>query len=315
MEIISLVLVSLLVGLVPQVLGAIIAVLVRLLAHVIVVGQYSQVSNMDRLLADIGWCSARTLNPGRTPADGIHFLFMRGPAIAVRSSNASERGGVSRVYTIYATGPAAEAIRGRLVGNPRDIDCVYVYSPSAWRTSATMVKQSPPASAYHWQKNAVKELMGRYRCSSRVTTLVCGGPGVGKSSLGELLAVEMKTTLKVSPEVVKNMDLTAKGQLLDDAFGTPTELTPVILMLDEFDATVDSAESRGDQNKQREGASLAETPTALLTLLDRLGNTRHLIVIATSNKPLSEMEAGTYARYTRKGRLDCHVEAPAKNAC
>jgi SpoVK/Ycf46/Vps4 family AAA+-type ATPase len=139
--------------------------------------------------------------------------------------------------------------------------------------------------------------------------LICGPMGTGKSTIGELLAVELKNVLKLPTEVVKNMDLTLKGLLLEDVFATPTLGSPVVLMLDEFDTTIEHAES--EKSGKGEGTSLAETPTSLLSLLDRLNRTPYLVVIATSNRTVAEMTASTsiYGRYTRAGRIDIHIDA------
>ncbi len=139
--------------------------------------------------------------------------------------------------------------------------------------------------------------------------LVCGPTGTGKSTLGELLAVSLKEGLSIQTEVVKNMDLTLKGLLLEDVFATPTLGSPVVLMLDEFDATIEHAESTNSDTEKGEGTSLAATPTSLLSLLDRLNRTPYLIVIATSNRTVEEMTTGVYGRYTREGRIDVHVGA------
>lgn len=312
MDLFGIITTALLLGLVPKFLEAVLWLIVRLTTHVVVINELTQVSNMDRLLAGIGWCSpSRLVGPTCLPADGAHLLFMRGPAIAIRETSIQGRGDVTRKYTIYATGSASRAIQANLTGDPRDVTCRYVYAPAPWRTSTVTVQCTPPPSSYKWQKRAVNLLLSRYKSANYVTALVSGGAGVGKSTLGELLSVAIKTSLNVAPEVVKNMDLTAKGLLLEDAFDTPTQLTPVILMLDEFNATIDAAE-KCDKPNQREGASLAETPTSLLTLLDRVGRTRHLIVIATTNTPLEQMQEGIYQRYTRKGRLDYHIQIDAK---
>jgi hypothetical protein len=133
--------------------------------------------------------------------------------------------------------------------------------------------------------------------------------GTGKSTLGELLSVSLMDVLKIQTEVVKNIDLTSKGLLLEDVFATPTMCSPVVLVLDEFDSTIEHAESINSGTEKGEGTSLAATPTSLLALLDRLNRTPYLLVIATSNRTVQEMTAGIYGRYTREGRIDIHIGA------
>jgi hypothetical protein len=311
MELLETILVSLLVGASASLMAVLGRALLHLVTHVIEVGEQAQVSVLDRHLAEAGWCSSRHLSPGRLPAAGVHFAFLRGPVIAHRTSTKSRMGGTDHGYKIYAIGSsAAVAIAEKLTGNPRDVIVRYVYAPAPWRTSTVTMRCSPPLSVYRWQEAAIDTIVCEYRMRDHASALVCGGMGIGKSTLGELIAVQLKKTLKVSPEVIKNFDLTSKGLLLEDGFDTPTPNSPIILMLDEFDTTVDCAENSGQkEGDAREGASLADTPTTLLALLDRLNRTPNLIVIATSNKGVTEMAGGAYARYTRKGRLDLHIPA------
>lgn len=294
-----------------------IAVLARTLlgaiATVIVVREQAQVSSLDRILAEMGWCTARTLSPGRPPAEGCHFLFLRGPVVALRTRATSARGDERSAYELYTFGAAAaQAVSARLSGDPRDITLRYVYAPAPWRTCTVTTRAAPPPRAHPWQDQVIRQIESAFATNGRASALVCGAPGLGKSTLGELLADALQSRSRLAAEVVKNLDLTARGLLLEDVYDTPVPNSPVILVLDEFDAAVEYAEraERGDG----EAAALAETPTVLLTLLDRLGRTPHLIVLATSNRPLSEMTTGRFARYTRAGRLDLHTEAaPANN--
>lgn len=157
--------------------------------------------------------------------------------------------------------------------------------------------------------------MKSYTTANKVSVLISGGPGVGKSTIGELLAAEMKKKLCVAPEVVKCLDLTAPGFLLEDALKTSTVTTPVILMLDEFDTTIDYAErDRSKDGRSNEGISLANTPTSLLGLLDRMNKIHHFIIIATTNQTLAEMTSNKYERHTRNGRFNMHITADA-NMC
>lgn len=319
MELLATILYSLLISTLVGVLPAVFRTVAVLLAKVLVVSEQSQVSMMDRILAETGWCTARSLGPARLPSDGAHFAYLRGPVVAVRSSEARGRGGDAHSYRVYVFGrAAAEALRDRLTGDPRDVVLRYVYAPAPWRITTVTLRSAPPTPARAWQARVVGALLEQYRARGRATALVCGSMGTGKSSLGELLAAAIQLELKRSPEVVKNLNLATKGLILEDAFDRPTPNSPVILMLDEFDSAVDHAEraSLKDGDK-REGSSLAETPTDLLTALDRINLTEHLVVIATTNRTLEEMTdvRAIYARYTRPGRLDLHCTAEAAPPC
>ncbi len=221
-------------------------VIVHVVFHVLCVEEQAQVSALDRLLADTGYCSSRLVGFNRMPGNGFHFFVLQGPIFALRSSKESSRGDTHTRYVLYVLGRGAmDAVLRHLVGNPRDISVRYVYAPAAWRTSSVSTRSEPPATAYTWQEAATAAVLGRFERHGRATLLVCGAPGTGKSTLGELIAVALHEKLLINAEVVKNFDLTLRGMLLEDAFSTPSATVPVILNLDEFDAMIEHAERTG----------------------------------------------------------------------
>jgi SpoVK/Ycf46/Vps4 family AAA+-type ATPase len=82
-------------------------------------------------------------------------------------------------------------------------------------------------------------------------------------------------------------------------------------MMNEVDDAIAFAERKAEEatNTHREATSLADTPTSLLHLLDRMNLMEYTIVIATTNKPLSTMEKDPFTRYVRPGRFDIHYTA------
>lgn len=295
-------------------LPALFRALLFLVARVDVVSGASRVAALDRHLAETGWCTARLLGTARLPADGVHFLTdtLLGLVVAHRRTENLSRGGTETRWTLYTLrsggSRSCETLRAKLLGDPRDVSVRFVFAPVPWRTSTTTLRLPPPSAAYAWQAAAVEKLLEAYRRDGRVSALICGPRGTGKTTVGELLAAALSRETRVAPEVVRGFDLAAPGLLPEDAFDTPTESSPVVLMLDELDAAIDHAES-GPAERKGEGSALADTPTSLLGALDFLGKIPYLVVIATSNRSLPEMAAGpSYARYTRPGRLDHHFE-------
>lgn len=309
MQLYETIFVSLLIGIASSLLSKVLIALLHLVCHCVRITEQAQVSTLDRLLAETGWCSARFLGPGRLPADGIHFAFLRGPVFVVRCTESLSRGGSSISYSAYAVGRATvDALQAKLTGNARDVILRYVYAPAPWRTSTVSQRCAPPSKAHKWQSEIVRAVVKRYLTATHASVLVCGAPGLGKSTLGELIAAELMARTRMVPEVVKNLDLTARGLLLEDAYDSPTPTSPVILMLDEFDATVAHAERDQSGDGAREGTALADTPTSLLAVLDRLNRQSHLIVIATSNMGLDPLRK-KYPRYVRDGRFDLRFPA------
>jgi len=313
-NILSTVAITVLVGCVPAIMGALLLLVVHLATNVYRISEQMQVSSLDRHLAVHGFCSARVFGHGRLPSDGAHLLFIPGSLglpvgllVAVRSTTVSGRMEHARhAYTVYELGRGMSTLSTHISDDPRAVNIKYIYAPAPWRTACVTQSIPPPGPAMVWQAKAVAKLASVYAKNNRATLLVCGKPGIGKSTLGELLAVALKAS-GAQPEVVKNLDLTLRGVVLEDVYDMPVSTAPVILMLDEFDATIDHAE-RNEVSKA-EATSLAETPAALLGILDRLNRTPHTVVIASTNRTLGEMKAGKYARYIRAGRFDIHLQA------
>jgi hypothetical protein len=304
MEILEALIFSLVLGGANVILSGLLRMIMHVFATVIIIKEDSQISLMDRYLADNGWCSSRTVTPGKLPSDGAHMAMRDGIMIAIRSSITKERN-TKEKYTVFTfSHRSAKKVYERLMGNTNDVICRYIYSPSPWRTSCTAIRCVPPSTAYSWQQNAVMQFVGTYTVNGCASGIVSGSSGIGKSTLGELVALEIKKRKNTVPEVIKGFNLMAKGLLLNDAVDTPTYDRPVILMLDEFDEAVAHAEASQESDKS-ECSSLADNPTSLLSLLDHMNIIQHMIVIATTNKPFTDIPE----RYIRKGRLDLRIMA------
>lgn len=325
MEILEAVLMAIVLGAAPLVLQAVGHALVTLFAVVAVVDDPMTVSVLDQLFAR-RWCSRRAVGPGRLPADGVHVALASrcSFAVAVRATSETQRGNSNTKYTVYTVGrPAADAIRDAVGGDPADVAVSYVYCPTPWRTIREKSTLPAPAVPYAWQVAAVATAVAAYRRDPRgVTMLVCGPPGTGKSTLALALAAELRRTLGVVPVVTVNADLTLAGHALRDMTEAATATVPVVLVLNEFDAACDFAESADRRADKKEGTALACSPTSLLGVLDRFAQTRFMVTIATTNRTLAEMRAtpglpgalglpggvpSWYERYTRPGRFNYYV--------
>ena len=88
--------------------------------------------------------------------------------------------------------------------------------------------------------------------------------------------------------------------------GNPQPTRPVILLIDEIETAISAAERNSEIRS--DSVSLARNRPALLHVLDRLGMTCYVIVLATTNRRPDELEAA----YIREGRFDRHVEVSAE---
>jgi hypothetical protein len=321
MELFETLLVTFFAGGAPGAIWTVLRFILRLLVNISEISDKMQVSALDRYLARSGWCSSRAFDFSGMPGNGIHVLITRpvfwptGILVAYKGKDDDDYKKVSK-YWIYSFGPGTEEIKRLIIGNPNAITIRNVYIPSPWRTSIDISYTMPPSKEKPWQTTVINQIMSAYATTGRASFLVCGLPGCGKSTLGELVGKRLKG-IGVIPEVVKNIDLTTPNLLLEDAFSKPTPSTPIILMLDEFDGAVKYAERDTAKDKAgngREAICLANTPTLLLSTLDQLARTQNLIVIATSNLPLEKMRGDIYTRYTRIGRLDRWYSVPSKKS-
>ena len=296
-------LISLLASSASSALGLLARLLVGLFATVFVTCEAPQVLNIDAFFAVHGWCSTRRLGAEPRPADGVHFSLAGGLVVAVRAT-APAGGGPATTYTVYVL-TGRKKFNSRFGGAAGEVEEAHIVALSPWNQSmSSSFLKAPPAREL--QAGAASLLAKNYLRDGRCSALVCGPTGAGKSSLGRQLAAALAAP-GVAPLVVRGFDPTAPGLTLEFAVDTPSASRPIILMIDEFDNAVEFAErtAAGGGAGREQTRALAETPPALTSMLDRLGEMKHVIVIATSNKKLAEL-ADKYGRYIRRGRLDIH---------
>jgi hypothetical protein len=274
--------------------------LIACLASVVVVDSASQVGTLDAEIGRAGICSSRRAGSKGTPADGIHFIFLRELVFAVRASAESSRGDKHSTYTLYVFGSAARAALEVLVaGDPMDICVRYIYAPTPWKVDKATVRETPPGAKMRAiQATIVRNIIADYKKTRRASVIVAGQSGIGKTCIGDFLATEMRKQMGVDPVVVKQLDLTTAGVSVSEVIGQPTASQPIVLVFDEFDATIVHAEGEGD--KKGDCRSIAANRGSLLGFLDRLGASRHVIVIATTNRKIIDLDTA----YVRPGRFN-----------
>ncbi|MDP6943543.1 MAG: AAA family ATPase, partial [Myxococcota bacterium] len=116
----------------------------------------------------------------------------------------------------------------------------------------------------------------------------------------QVLAVRLREGGGRDP-VISIFDPTARGGALDDALRNPQPTRPVILLWDEIETAINHAED--DKEIRGDAVSLARNRPSLLHCLDRLEQTRHIVLVATTNQRPADLEPA----YVREGRLTEHV--------
>ncbi len=293
---------ALLIGVAGRVLNTILSIVIWIFCHVQRINDRHAVAHISSLLSKHGFCSARSY-PSGVPSDGMHVL-RRGKSIVVArlQSAESSRGSTTKWYTLYIIGFIG-CVEEKNAGT---ITVRYMDCPAAWRTITSSIQVRPP-TARKWQRHAADILSKEFTKRGTASMIISGAPGIGKSTMGIVLAASLKRR-GLTPAVVQGLDLLAKGLSIDDATDPlPTKNEPLIIMLDEFDTAIEHALSskKGDA----EAITMAESKGRLVALLDRLSSTIGVIVIATTNVPISEMrEDPKKAPFLRKGRFNTCIE-------
>lgn len=248
-----------------------------------------------------GMCAAR--RPGSNlAADG--FQCRRVGAMLAFGYKATERTaqGPSVVYKIAVLGKCG-AISQIITGSADDMVVRFVECPHAFRTETTEARISLKwlDPAYNTKQIKLAAMIAdQYTASGyHASALITGPPGTGKSCVADLVATRLKQP-GCEPVIVKGYNFGMQGCTLSDIIWTPTESNPVILLVDEYDASVLRAESGSEAG---EASSLAKNRSTLLSALDRLSRTSYLILIATTNQEPAWF-AGPHQAYARAGRFD-----------
>ncbi|KAJ1271074.1 hypothetical protein BS78_06G101100 [Paspalum vaginatum] len=127
--------------------------------------------------------------------------------------------------------------------------------------------------------------------------LLYGPPGTGKTSLASSCAHDAGANLFTinGPEIISNY-YGESEQSLHDVFSSAKKAAPSVIFIDELDAIAPSRKEGGEELSIRMVATL-------LKLMDEIGRTDRVLLIAASNRPDNIDPA-----LRRSGRLDKEIE-------
>lgn len=248
---------------------------------------------LDRDISERGYSTRRLAGAGRFPAEGIHIAWSFGLALAVKKARISTmiHDSSTYMYTVYTFGRrATRRLEQITAGNPSEIRVnliTYIGSGGNYANHGGMIKA--PGEPWAWQATVIDMIMAEFAKTTTVSVLVTGRPGVGKSSLAEVLSVKFASQA-CQASIIKHYDPT---QTYPDVFSVVQEPTfdkPTILLIDEYDSIVVRAEK---ENKRSE----------MLGALDILARISHVVVLATTNAEIASIDE----RYTRRGRFNLHL--------
>lgn len=211
------------------------------------------------------------------------------------------------MYYLYGS---REAIRGILTQSSTrkkgTVPVTYVEKLAYYRSSELANYVHLPGGPTDEQTKAIRVIVGDFIKHQRSSCMVIGQPGTGKSSLAEFLWVELSKITGCAPQIVKGISLTMVGLYTEDMIQPSAR--PLILVLNEIDASFKRAAQADEPKDQKPGASaessctsLASTSATLRDWLDRMAHTTHVIIIGTTNNINIRTE---YEANTRPGRFD-----------
>jgi hypothetical protein len=262
----------------------------------------SQGQKMDSIVSK-GFCELRELNHSRTPGNGIHIIWIKGPVVAIRGNSyeQSDRGRPSKIakYNIYCLRftYSSLAIQESLLGPSNKLSVKWRESSGSVLSLQSTILLNP----YQWQLEIAEIIYIMYKNHEKISVLICGFPGSGKTTMCNISATVLKDRLGVQPDIRKGYTLETSGFELSD-LPVATYQKPVILAGDEIDCTISHAEK--DNEKSKKPDSLAHNPSTLLNTLDLINDIQYLIFLTTSNKTIKELSEIRHGAYIRKGRIN-----------
>lgn len=151
------------------------------------------------------------------------------------------------------------------------------------------------------QRSILSKIDAVFAKNQQAFFLVCGAPGIGKTTLGEILATTYKKRLPPQFEVQKvTVDLARPGASILNLFFERTPDTLVILVLNEYDIVMKMAMGDLPCIENKDFTSHADSKTSLNNLWDEfLLMQKNLIVIATTNEA-SLLSDPKYASFCRR---------------
>jgi hypothetical protein len=153
------------------------------------------------------------------------------------------------------------------------------------------------------QNEILEDVVSYYKNNNRCVLMLTGEPGTGKSFMGILIAKELNGS------ICKTYKPSEPGDCLRNLYDTvkPTEASPLIVMIDEFDLVIDMIHKKEIECHETIPIEV-RNKTAWNTILDDINLNIYpfIIVVLTSN--LDKMTIiNTYEQsYIRPGRVDLY---------
>jgi len=290
---------SLLLGimLVPCVNG-IAQLFLRLCCHIIDTEADEQVHKMDKILAAHAFIGSST--PNRKRAPGYHLMWYQGSLVVANKTRYKQpRGGNEDTYTIYILGfkSSFQCLCQQLTLDTSKVITVYTETVCPWDPTIVTFNDRRDLTPNPRQQEIMDLALKHYTSKGLSFLMVAGKPGVGKTTLGELIGRQLCKKYQ-SPVRKATVNLAQPGEKVAEFFQQRSHDEILILEMSEYDFVIKTA--MGERtNTNTELTCHASTKSALNDFFDFLGKQNRLVVIATTNQ-LDIFDIEKYKSFTRR---------------
>jgi hypothetical protein len=216
-------------------------------------------------------------------AIGWHRIWCkRGWIVAEKTTTYSDRGCTRSTYRVYCFGyEAFQEICTELNKNIDSVVTIFAENLFPYASADYSFKDSRSLEPYPRQTEIIGDIIQTYMTTTLAFFFISGKPGLGKTTLGELVGRQLRKRTKM--KVVKTaLNLTAPGKGVLEYFWTRDPDTILILELNEYDVAIKTALGEIPY-ENKEVSCYAASKTSLNNLFDFFGQQEKLVIIATTN--------------------------------
>lgn len=154
------------------------------------------------------------------------------------------------------------------------------------------------------QRMVMDDIIDKYKETKRVTAFVQGVTGSGKSTLGLLIAKELKGSYCHDFNPSEPGD-SFKG-FLRDSRGDSEIPSPIVIVMEEIDTLIKNIHE-GSVQRHKNVTTSVHNKASFNTFLDDMVFHRNVILILTSNKKKEDIDALDLS-YLREGRVNAYYD-------
>lgn len=260
-------------------LSAIAVWLSNLIFDIITTGANDEVYIMDRFL--VSHKSTGPRRPDGKIGPGWHYVWKAGIILfAHRGSKINHRGNENSVYTIYVLSGKDKLIK-QFQTDKTKVTTVFQEQLSPWHSVMHSYNDAREINPSKRQSEICADIISTYKHTTNALYYVYGSPGVGKTTLTEIVGRELKH-LHPDMDVVKTaIDITVPGKSIIEYFIRRNPYKILIMELNEYDIALKTA-LHGDRQSEKY-SSHAANKASLNNIIDFMQQQQNLVIIATTN--------------------------------